>query len=93
MCVVSFRSVAGVVHSVEVTAGSLYEAAALGLSLLRQDGWVDPAAQGTKLEVQVREPATTHTLSVAQIRRWCDSVTASPDDVLKRKRVRELLPH
>jgi hypothetical protein len=91
-CVVSFRSVPGVVHSIEVSAGSLYEAAALGLSLLRQDGWVAQVAPGTKLEVQVREPAITHVVSVAQIRRWCDGVTTSPDEVLKRKRVKELLP-
>jgi hypothetical protein len=91
-CVVSFRSVVGVVHSVEVTADSLYEAAALGLSVLQQNGWVAQIAPGTQLEVQVREPATTHTVSIAQIRRWCDGVTVSPDEVLKRKRVRELLP-
>jgi hypothetical protein len=84
--------VVGVAHSVEVTAGSLYEAAALGLSLLRHDGSVAQIAPGTKLDVQVREPATTHTVSVAQIRRWCDGVTVSPDEVLKRKRVRERLP-
>jgi hypothetical protein len=77
---------------VEVTADSLYEAAALGLSVLRQSGWVAQIAPGTQLEVQVREPATRHTISIAQILRWCDGVTVSPEEVLKRKRVRELLP-
>src|SRR3954463_8511583 len=40
-CVVSFKSPSGIVHSVDVSADSLYEAAAIGLSMLRQDGWVD----------------------------------------------------
>jgi hypothetical protein len=74
-----------------VTAESLYEAAAMGLSRFRQDGWVDKIAPGTQLEVQVREPPTTHCLSVVQIRRWCDGVAVSPDEVLKRKKVKELL--
>jgi hypothetical protein len=90
-CVVSFRSPSGVIHSVEVTADSLYEAAAIGLSMLRQDGWVAQVAPGMQLDVQVRTPVTTHKVTVAQIRRWCDGVTVSPEEVLKRKRVRELL--
>jgi hypothetical protein len=90
-CTVSFVGPAGVRHSVDVTAESLYEAAATGLSRLRQDGWVDKIASGTQLEVQVREAPTMHCLSVMQILRWCDGVAVSPDEVLKRKRVKELL--
>ena len=70
---------------------TLYEAAALGLSLLRKVEWGEAIAPGTQLEVQVREPATTHTVSVAQIRRWCDGVAVSPDEVLKRRRVKDFL--
>jgi hypothetical protein len=90
-CTVSFVGPAGVRHSVDVTAESLYEAAATGLSRLRLDGWVNKIAPGTQLEVQVREVATMHCLSVMQIMRWCDGVAVSPDEVLKRRRVKELL--
>jgi hypothetical protein len=90
-CTVSFVGPTGVRHSVDVTGESLYEAAATGLSRLRQEGWVDQIGTGTPLEVQVREPPTTHGLSVAQILRWCDGVAVSPDEVLKRKKVKELL--
>jgi hypothetical protein len=39
----------------------------------------------------VREPTTTHhTVSLSQIRRWCDGVAVSPDELQKRKRVKEL---
>jgi hypothetical protein len=81
----------GIRHSVEVTAETLYEAAALGLSLLRKADWGDVVGTGTMLEVQVREPATTHTVTVQQIQRWCDGVAVSPEEVLKRRKVKELL--
>ena len=61
-CTVSFTGPSGVCHSVEVSADSLYEAAIVGFSLLKQDGWVDPVAPGTRLEIQVRHPATTHSV-------------------------------
>ena len=90
-CTVSFVGPSGVRHSVDVTAESVYEAAALGLSRLRRDEWADQIAPGTPIEITVREPATTHTVSLSQIRRWCDGVAVSPDEVLKRKRVKELI--
>jgi hypothetical protein len=76
---------------VDVSAESVYEAAALGLSRLRRDEWADQIAPGTPIEINVREPAKMHTVSLAQIRRWCDGVAVSPDEVLKRKRVKALI--
>jgi hypothetical protein len=76
---------------VEVAAESIYEAAALGVSVLRNSGWVDAIAPGTELEIEVREPATCHRLTVQQIRRWCDGVAVSPDETLKKRRLRQLL--
>src|SRR5436190_2472517 len=58
MCTGSLTGPSGVRHSVEVTAESIYEAAALGVSALKSDGWADAIAPGTEREVQVREPAT-----------------------------------
>jgi hypothetical protein len=48
-------------------------------------------APGTQLEVQVREPATTHSVSLAQLRRWVDGVAVSPDEILKKRRVKAML--
>jgi hypothetical protein len=53
----------------DVTAESNYEAARLGVSALKSDGSADAIAPGTKLEIQVREPATCHRLTLLQIRR------------------------
>jgi hypothetical protein len=41
----------------------------VGFSLLKQDGWVDPVAPGTRLEILVSHPATTPSVSLAQLRR------------------------
>ena len=75
----------------EVAAESIYKAEALGVSALKSDGWADAIATGTELEVQVREPATCHRLTVEQIRRWCDGVAVSPDETLKKRRLKQLL--
>jgi hypothetical protein len=90
-CTVSFTAISGIRHSVNVTAESLYEAAALGLAALKKDGWIDKIGPASVLDVEVREPATTHIVSVRQIHSWCDGVAISPDEVLRRKRVKQLL--
>lgn len=90
-CTVSYTGPSGIRHSVEVVAESVFEAAALGVAALRSAAWADPIAPGTELEVHAREPATSHRLTVGQIRRWCDGVAASPDETLKKSRLRQLL--
>jgi hypothetical protein len=40
---------------------------------------------------EVREPATTHYVTVAQLRRWVDGVAVSPDETLKKRKLREFL--
>ena len=90
-CTVTCSGPSGVHHSVEVSAESLYEAAIIGFSLLKQDGWVDPLAPGTRLEIQVKNPATTHSVSVSQLRRWVDGIAVSPDETLRKRRLKALL--
>jgi hypothetical protein len=63
----------------------------LGVSALRESGWVDAVALGTELEVQVREPPTCHRITVQQIHRWCDGVGVGPDETLKKRRLKQLL--
>jgi hypothetical protein len=90
-CTVSFVGPTGVRHSVDVTGESLYEAAIVGLNLLRQDGWADQITPGTQLEIQVRQPATTHCVTVVQLRRWVDTIAISPDETLRKRRLKPLL--
>ena len=90
-CTVSFTGASGISHSVDVTAESVYEAAALGVSALRKNGWAEAVALGTELEIHVREPPTCHRITVHQIHRWCDGTAASPDETLKKRRLKQLL--
>jgi hypothetical protein len=90
-CTVSFQGVSGVRHSVDLEAESVYEAAIRGVHLLKKDGWVDKLGPGTELDVRVREPATTHRVTVQQLRRWCDGVTANPGETLRKAQLKQLL--
>jgi hypothetical protein len=90
-CTVTFTGPSGVRHGIEVSADSLYEAAIVGFSLLKKEGWVEPIAPATQLEIQVRHPATTHSVSLAQLRRWVEGVAVSPDETLRKRKLKELL--
>lgn len=81
----------GIKHTVEVTADSLFEAAAMALAVFKKDGWTDPVGSAARLEVQVREPAVTHTVSVLQIQRWLQGATPSPNERVRKDKLRALL--
>jgi hypothetical protein len=76
---------------VEVTAESLYETPIVVVALLRQEGWADVIAPGMQLEIQVRQPAATHRVTVVQLRRWCEGIAVSPEETWKKRKLRELL--
>jgi hypothetical protein len=90
-CTVSLVGPAHVRHSVDVTAESLYEAAVLGVKLLAQDGWVGAIAPGTQIEVQVRPPAMLHVVTVTELRRWVEALGLSPEETLRKRKLRALL--
>jgi hypothetical protein len=52
---------------------------------------VPSVGSGTHLTIEVTSPVTVHSVTVAQIRRWCDGVAVGPDEVLKRKKICDLL--
>ena len=78
-------------HAVDVQADSMYEAAVLGLKALKRSTWIDVIGPGTRISVQVHEPPVEHFMMYAQLIRWLDGVTTNPADVLKKKRLKELL--
>jgi hypothetical protein len=59
------------------------------VSALRNSRRAD--ALGTEPEIDVREAATSHRLTVRQIQRWCDGIAVSPDETLKKRRLKQLL--
>ena len=90
-CVVSFSDSTGVRHRVDVTAETLYEAAALGLKLLREHAWASPIGPATRLEVRVSHPTITHEVTVLQLHKWSESTAVTPDERVRKDRVRTML--
>ena len=90
-CLVSFSDSTGVHHRVEVTAETLFEAAALGLKLLREHGWSSPVGPATRLEVRVSHPTITHEVTVLQLQKWSESTAVTPDERVRKDRVRTML--
>src|SRR5688572_1004490 len=57
-----------------------------------EDGWIDQGfAIAIKLRVDVREPATSHTITLSQVERWLDGATSSPDGRVRKDRLREFV--
>jgi hypothetical protein len=53
------------VHSVEVTADSLYEAVARGMKALQSNDWSGPGACEVRyVDVTVKEPEVTHRVNL-----------------------------
>ena len=90
-CAVSFTDIRGIRHTAEVEAESLYEAAVQGIRRLNQDPWIERIGPGTKLEIEVREPATKHALSVEQVERWLAGATKNPTEATKKAKLKLLL--
>jgi len=90
-CTVSFVDYRGIRHSIDVTAETLFEAAAAGVVLLKREDWGEPIVRGTAIDVEVRTPAVTHRLTLAQVQQRCDGAAVSPDEVMRRQRVRALI--
>jgi hypothetical protein len=90
-CAVTFTDRRGARHTVEVSAESLYEAAALGLRELQACEWVESIGPAARLQVEVRQATTRHEITLAQVRRWCESTAVTPDERLRKDRVKALI--
>ena len=91
-CLGTLTDARGIRHSVEVTAKSLFEAGVLAVSAFRKAGWAEEVSGvGSKLEIEVREPALKHTVTLAQLQRRANGATTSRVEKIRRERMRELL--
>jgi hypothetical protein len=91
-CTVSCTDLRGCEHTVEVTAGSLYEAVAQGLRVFRENDWVDDIGRGqTTVSVVVRHPVVEHKVRVQDFERWLESQGRTPAEVSLKGRLRDLL--
>src|SRR5215217_7100554 len=69
-CSVSFTDSLGIKHSVDVTADSLFEAAVLGLKILRSSDLKEAPGRATVLEIDVRNPGVRHYVSLLHVSKW-----------------------
>jgi hypothetical protein len=91
VCAVSFTDVRGIRHTAEVEAETLYEAAVQGIRRLNQDPWIERIGPATPLEVEVREPAAKHLITVEQVERWLAGATKNPVEATRKAKLKLLL--
>ena len=75
----------------EVTAGSVFEAAARALSSLRRDAWTDTIGPATRLEIQVPQTRDQHTVAVQQLERWANGSIVNPDERIRKDQLKAVL--
>jgi hypothetical protein len=84
-CGVSCVDLGWIEHTVELSAGSLYEAVALALGIFRDNDWIEGIGRGqTPSSVKVKHPETEHIVRVQDFERWLEAAPRSPAErVLK----------
>src|ERR1700680_2215001 len=91
-CKVTLTDMEGVSHTVEVTAGTLCEAVALGMAAIRTDEWVTEIAQGLNaVTVRVMNVPVEHEVRLMDFTKWLDRNGGSPREISDRKRIRSIL--
>ena len=91
-CRASFTDSEGIRHDVEVSASTLYEAAALAIGAFRRCHFTtNPLGPATRLTITVKPPATAHELPVGKIEAWLQSGGKSPSEQVLKERLRKLL--
>jgi hypothetical protein len=91
-CKVSCVDLKQVKHTVEVSAGSVYEAVTQALRTFRDNEWVEDLGHGqTLISVKVKSPQIGHTVRVQDFERWLDASPRSPAEMILKNRLRELL--
>ncbi len=92
-CRVSYLDSGNIEHAVDVTADSLFEAAAVAVRAFREGALMDdlPVA-GTELRIEVFPLPVEHKVRLQRVEQWAQTGTVkSPVEMQRRERVRELL--
>jgi hypothetical protein len=91
VCTVSFKDMRGIRHSVDVEAESLYEAVVVAVRRFGADPWAERVGNATVLDVDAREPAIKHSISLQQVERWLGGATTSPNEAAKKAKLKMML--
>jgi hypothetical protein len=87
-CRVAYRDSDGTVHSVDVVASTLYEAAVLGNKAFQIADWSENPIGF--LEITVSAPVVKHQVSIAKLTAWLESAR-SPRELVMKTRLKEIL--
>ena len=91
-CRVANTDMEGIAHAVEVSAGTLYEAVALGLAAIRGNDWVMGIAEGVNVvRVRVTAIPIEHEVILGDFTKWLERKGGSPKEVYDRNRIRQIL--
>jgi hypothetical protein len=91
-CLVSFTDSEGIEHTVRVPAETLYEAAVEAMAAFRSCGFADVTlGSGTQLKIRVRAPEEEHAVRVGKVLAWLEGGARSPNEHVKKNRLRERL--
>lgn len=91
-CKVSCKDLQDALHTVEVTAESLYDAVAKALVIFRQNDWVAEIGTGlTPVMVVVKEPTVMHQVLMKDFERWLKCNGRTPAETANRNALRKQL--
>lgn len=88
-CVVSYTDPNGFRHSVEVQAGSLYEAVAIAVKAFRDHDCAPGPA--SLIEVEVKRPGVRHSVTMRKVQEWAEGTAKSPAEIIMKKRLKAML--
>jgi hypothetical protein len=88
-CLVSYMDLDGVKHSVEITAGSLFEAAVVGMNAMKVPDWFNRST--LTIEIRVKQPETIHTVSSAVLTAWLARKGRTPREMALKAKLLEIV--
>jgi hypothetical protein len=91
-CRVTISDMDGIAHTVEVTASTLFEAVALALKQLQGNEWVSGIGRPQDtIKVAVKSVPIEHAVRVCDFTKWLERQGTSPAEVMKRRKIRQIL--
>jgi hypothetical protein len=91
-CRVTVADMNGTSHTVQISASTLYEAVARGLTAIRGNEWVAGIAQGLNVvKVSVSSVPVEHQVRMQDFTNWLERKGGSPRELADRERVRSIL--
>jgi hypothetical protein len=91
-CRVTIQDIDGISHTVDVTAGTLFEAVAQGLAAIRGNEWVTGIAQEANVvKVSVADIRVEHNVKLKDFTAWLERPPRSPREVTDRQKIRSIL--